>query len=590
MPSNVILPGCLTEVYEYLFPTIDFSRVSFYDGIPTVLDNGQQGITIGSVGFSTKISVYIKEGLLKPDPFNTSNGPCSFDTFLLLAHELVHVLQIQDSVLGGKFPGQWVFKYIACFVGKFTFSSHCDNRLEEEAYNYSDGCPGHSPKSGMLRDYINQTAFANQSPCDCSSLPWYQRKTIGGISLLDAIKVFPDLVKRSSDAKAWKCSLNPIAFLLGFIAAAFSITGFKSVGAAIGAGIGIIGGGIAGFFLGGPLGMFIGMIAGAVIGGYIGDFIEDFVDIFGDSDPRDLIWFTLFDGTQWMLPDLRISQGDNTRTKAGPALAVYNQKLYLAYSAVDSNDIRYNYFDFNTRKWLVQDKKISNNLLIQANDVVSLAEYNGKLYMVYSSASNNYKFMYTYLDGQSWLGQAFEIPSNSPWQRGSSPALAVFNGKLYIVYTSRGSDELWYNYYDGQRWLDEDLKITSNESQVRAGTGPAAAVFNGKLYIAFKSVVSGELWYNYYDGQRWLDRDRKITSNSGHTLTSHRPALAAYNGKLYMAYKSGSNDYIWYNYFDGNAWLEQDICVTKNGNIQTADHPALAEFGSLLWLVYKDTN
>ena len=34
-----------------------------------------------------------------------------------------------------------------------------------------------------------------------------------------------------------------------------------------------------------------------------------------------------------------------------------------------------------------------------------------------------------------------------------------------------------------------------------------------------------------------------------------------YNNLLYTAYRGGDSSDIWYNYFDGNAWLPQDIKI-----------------------------
>lgn len=60
MPDQVYPPDCLMKVFGYLFPTVDFDSVSFYDGIPFPLNSGQGGITIGSEGLSSDIKVYME--------------------------------------------------------------------------------------------------------------------------------------------------------------------------------------------------------------------------------------------------------------------------------------------------------------------------------------------------------------------------------------------------------------------------------------------------------------------------------------------------------------------------------------------------
>jgi hypothetical protein len=72
------------------------------------------------------------------------------------------------------------------------------------------------------------------------------------------------------------------------------------------------------------------------------------------------------------------------------------------------------------------------------------------------------------------------------------------------------------------------------------------------------------IWYNYFETDRWLTQDIKIT-NAGHTKTNRKPALAVYNGRLYMAYKSGTNDDLWHNYFDGSNWLAKTLKLRPMG-------------------------
>src|SRR5215813_8829187 len=93
MPTPIMLPSCLMDCYAVLFPTIDFSRVAFFTGLPAVSHPVWGGCTIASVGPSPDIHVYIK-----------TYDPCTRITFVQLAHELVHVLQIQGMTGGGHIP------------------------------------------------------------------------------------------------------------------------------------------------------------------------------------------------------------------------------------------------------------------------------------------------------------------------------------------------------------------------------------------------------------------------------------------------------------------------------------------------------
>lgn len=87
-----------------------------------------------------------------------------------------------------------------------------------------------------------------------------------------------DIIKRSSNVNdSWKCSLNPIAVIVGLFAALLSIFGLSNTGGAIGTAIGGIGGAIEGGYYGalfgslfGPVGLVTGAILGALAGAFIG--------------------------------------------------------------------------------------------------------------------------------------------------------------------------------------------------------------------------------------------------------------------------------------------------------------------------------
>lgn len=136
MPQRIEPPPGLLKTMHYLFPTLDFGRVAFFEGIPWPIRIGnQEGIAIPDPLGTGMALVYLKAGSYLPE---------SEETFLLLAHELVHVLQIQRSLtkgygLGLANPG--VVSYLTCWLSS-GFSSGRANRIEREAYDYANGLAG----------------------------------------------------------------------------------------------------------------------------------------------------------------------------------------------------------------------------------------------------------------------------------------------------------------------------------------------------------------------------------------------------------------------------------------------------------------
>ena len=160
MPTAVTLPSCLMDCYKVLYPNLDFSRVAFYSGLPTGI-SAPDGFTMASGAASPDIRVYLK-----------NYQPCSQDTFLTIAHELVHVVQIQGMLGGGRLPGSWTAYYASHFIGCAGRGALCDNELEKEAYDFANGIAnGTCGTAAKIRNYLD-TALFGTPPCSCARAPW----------------------------------------------------------------------------------------------------------------------------------------------------------------------------------------------------------------------------------------------------------------------------------------------------------------------------------------------------------------------------------------------------------------------------------
>jgi hypothetical protein len=161
MPTEILLPDCFLECYQYLYPRIDFTQIHFYDGIPFPWSLGPEyGITL-TWGFGSGIHIYMKSGQWTP----CDQEGQGLQAFLIFAHELVHVLQIMNL----PDPALWLPSYLGHFLSS-GFSYDCSNNVEREAYEHANGCPpGYS--NGALQICIFKWNMENLSPCDCSQPP-----------------------------------------------------------------------------------------------------------------------------------------------------------------------------------------------------------------------------------------------------------------------------------------------------------------------------------------------------------------------------------------------------------------------------------
>lgn len=124
---EIRVPDCAMAAYRLLLPKIIYDKVRFFVGIPTLISTGQPAITQDYGGQEQHIY------------FRNAPDFCKLDDFLLGAHELVHVLQIQNLHLPSG-TASWNFAYTACFLASGT-SQH-GNCYEDDAYEYANAIAG----------------------------------------------------------------------------------------------------------------------------------------------------------------------------------------------------------------------------------------------------------------------------------------------------------------------------------------------------------------------------------------------------------------------------------------------------------------
>jgi hypothetical protein len=262
MPTEIFLPDCMLECFQYLYPTIDFSKIHFYDGIPYPYSlGGESGLTL-ALGFGTGIHVHLASGQW---------NPCSYAAFLMLAHELVHVLQIKNL----PYEGLWTELYLRNFV-RSGFAYDCSNALEREAYEHVNGC---SPLGGGGGDLGNCIATWNPklvAPCDCSTAPVYRFSMFSGGTFLDMLKANCSKLVMSESSIPYNGSLS--SFIGAMIVDVLALPTSTELVAGLGT-AGIVIGIIAAILLLGLTpwlipGILLGMLAGWLVGGLLGSLIS----------------------------------------------------------------------------------------------------------------------------------------------------------------------------------------------------------------------------------------------------------------------------------------------------------------------------
>jgi frataxin-like iron-binding protein CyaY len=220
-----------------------------------------------------------------------------------------------------------------------------------------------------------------------------------------------------------------------------------------------------------------------------------------------------------------VSKTASTGPSNPPAVAVFNNNLYVAYQANDSSRSLY----VTSSNDGVHFSNPVNIPGITVGGAPALAVYNNKLYIAFQANDASHSLW----TASSTDGVHFSNVTHNPGiTMGSAPALAVYNNELYIAFQANdASHSLWVaSSPDGLNFAN-----VTNTSSISLGSAPALAVFDNKLCVAFQANDSGHvLWAaSSTDGLHFTNQ----TQSPGITLGS-APALSVLNNKLYIAFQA----------------------------------------------------
>ena len=202
----------------------------------------------------------------------------------------------------------------------------------------------------------------------------------------------------------------------------------------------------------------------------------------------------------------------------------------------------------------------------------ALATFNGRLYMAWKGAEFDEGIYWNSFNGTNWAPQQ----KVSGVATSSGVSLAVFNGKLYMAWKGMHADQgIYWSSFDGTNWAQQ-----KHVAGVGTSTGPRLAVFNNALYMAWKGIEGNQtLWWSTFNGTSWAPQQRipGVASSVG-------PALAVFNNVLYAAWKGMLGDQrIWWSTFNGTSWAPQQ----QISGALSSEGPSLAVFNNILYAAWK---
>ncbi|MDI3255980.1 MAG: hypothetical protein QJR10_14540 [Bacillota bacterium] len=159
--------------------------------------------------------------------------------------------------------------------------------------------------------------------------------------------------------------------------------------------------------------------------------------------------------------------------------------------------------------------------------------------------------------------------------------VANWNNSMYIAYTDNsGNGDVWLTHTSDGVNFATPVQVTVTGSQtVYSAANPSLAVFNNKLYIAWVDNFGDATFVSTSDGSTFGSTLGLCTNGTA----MNSPSLAAFDGYLYLGYRTTSSTY-------GNCRIATDNS-TQNSTYgySVGESPALGVFNNRLYVAYKDT-
>ena len=304
-----------------------------------------------------------------------------------------------------------------------------------------------------------------------------------------------------------------------------------------------------------------------------------------DSDNEMLVSSTT-DGVTWQGPAAYLN---DKMGPAGPGAAAFANGVSVGFQSNDSRNVLF-VTNKVTEASTYTGPAITNTSLMaaeQPNDVTAtkpaLASFNGSLYAAFQGVNAGDDLYIT----SSQNGSNFPAGARfTDIYMGSAPAMTAFNNQLFVAFQADDpTDELFVTSSKN----GTDFPRATGYPGIAMGSAPAMTVFKNQLYLAFQADDPSHNLFitSSTDGVTWPPA-HDIANNGGTTSLieiGSAPSIAVFNNKLYVAYRANdtSNNAFIASSSDGTNFTYETLPgQTMGGN----SAPALAVSNNTLYYIY----
>lgn len=216
-----------------------------------------------------------------------------------------------------------------------------------------------------------------------------------------------------------------------------------------------------------------------------------------------------------------------------------------------------------------------------ANSKVSLAAFNGYLYMLHTGSDNSSA---TYLSRFNPTTETWTQRSIGFTSFGGPPAIVAYNNKLYLIGTSNYPYQMWYATMDVNENFTPQRAIPGHDAASR----PSATVAFNKLWFAHRWGQTGDIVYGTFDGTTWSGAQHIYGGVNNGPIQGLEPVIAFDGAILRLVHRRPNDRYLWQQSYDGCRWAATE---TTLGTQQSSLEPSLAPGGpGLVLLTERDHN
>jgi hypothetical protein len=215
---------------------------------------------------------------------------------------------------------------------------------------------------------------------------------------------------------------------------------------------------------------------------------------------HDTLREVFFDGTDWSgvaKPGMKSSQS--------PGLATYsdgngNAMVLMAYKDNGSDDLKWAQYTVSAGTWNDRGTIASDSSISPQSDCSpAVVSYGGKVYMFYTGATFDTLYQSIFDPSTStWSGNVTisSLPGGINPASDTTPAVANFAGKIFLVYESASLDDVYVATWDGTTWSGNTEIEDAANAEIDPSTDeqPALASFGGALYLFYKGWASESLY------------------------------------------------------------------------------------------------